>query len=85
MDITRRAWLPALALTLNAFTWGVSWWPFRQLEAAGLHPLWATALIYAVAVVVITLKQPAAWSEPVSYTHLDVYKRQGRACRPPRP
>ena len=63
MDITRRAWLPALALTLNAFTWGVSWWPFRQLEAAGLHPLWATALIYAVAVVVITLKQPAAWSE----------------------
>ncbi len=63
MDITRRAWLPALALTLNAFTWGVSWWPFRQLQAAGLHPLWATALIYAVAVVVITLKQPAAWSE----------------------
>jgi drug/metabolite transporter (DMT)-like permease len=63
MDSTRRAWLPALALTLNAFTWGVSWWPFRELQAAGLHPLWATALIYAVAVGVITLKQPAAWSE----------------------
>ncbi|MEN9628116.1 MAG: hypothetical protein RJA10_1343 [Pseudomonadota bacterium] len=57
------AWLPALALTLNAFTWGVSWWPFRQLQAAGLHPLWATALIYAVAVVVITLRQPGAWGE----------------------
>jgi hypothetical protein len=31
--------LPAIALVFNAFTWGVSWWPFRQLEAAGLHPL----------------------------------------------
>ena len=28
---------PALALVLNAFTWGVSWWPFRQLEARGLR------------------------------------------------
>ena len=46
--------LPALALTLNAFTWGVSWWPFRQLQAAGLHPLWATVLIYLLAVVAIT-------------------------------
>ena len=36
--------LPAVALVFNAFTWGVSWWPFRQLEAAGLHPLAATAL-----------------------------------------
>jgi drug/metabolite transporter (DMT)-like permease len=56
-----RAWLPALALLVNAFTWGVSWWPFRQLEAAGLHPLWATALIYAVAVIAITLVRPVAW------------------------
>ena len=39
---------PALALTLNAFTWGVSWWPFRQLQDLGLHALWATALIYTV-------------------------------------
>jgi hypothetical protein len=31
--------LPVLALTLNAFVWGTSWWPFRQLEARGLHPL----------------------------------------------
>jgi drug/metabolite transporter (DMT)-like permease len=55
--------LPALALTLNAFTWGVSWWPFRQLQAAGLHPLWATALIYVVAMLVITVRQPRAWGE----------------------
>ena len=54
-------WLPALALTLNAFTWGVSWWPFRRLADAVLHPLWATVLIYALAVVVITLWHPGAW------------------------
>jgi drug/metabolite transporter (DMT)-like permease len=53
--------LAALALTLNAFTWGVSWWPFRQLEERGLHPLWATVLIYALAVTVITLWRPRAW------------------------
>jgi drug/metabolite transporter (DMT)-like permease len=54
---------PALALMLNAFTWGVSWWPFRRLEAAGLHPLWATVLIYALAVVAITLWRPLAWRQ----------------------
>ena len=55
--------LAALALLFNAFTWGVSWWPFRQLEARGLHPLWATALIYVLAVMVLTLWRPAAWRE----------------------
>jgi drug/metabolite transporter (DMT)-like permease len=30
----------------NAFIWGVSWWPFRELQNYGLHPLWATAAIY---------------------------------------
>ena len=54
---------PALALMLNAFTWGVSWWPFRQLQQRGLHPLWATVLIYAVAVAAITLWRPGAWRE----------------------
>lgn len=54
---------PALALMLNAFTWGVSWWPFRQLEAAGLHPLWATVVIYALAVAAITLWRPVAWRQ----------------------
>jgi len=62
-----RAALPAaLALVLNAFVWGVAWWPFRQLEGAGVHPLWATALIYTVAVGVITLARPAAWRELLS-------------------
>jgi drug/metabolite transporter (DMT)-like permease len=62
--------LPALALVFNAFTWGVSWWPFRQLEAAGLHPLAATALIYLLAVVVITLARPAAWREVLTHPAL---------------
>jgi drug/metabolite transporter (DMT)-like permease len=63
----RAALLPALALGVNAFVWGVSWWPFRQLEGLGVHPLWATVLIYAVAVVVITLARPAAWRELVTH------------------
>ncbi len=63
MSPSRSAWLPALALTLNAFTWGVSWWPFRQLQDLGLHPLWATALIYLLAVVAITAWRPSAWRD----------------------
>jgi drug/metabolite transporter (DMT)-like permease len=59
----RPAAAPALALTLNAFVWGVSWWPFRQLQAAGLHPLAATTLIYAIAVLAILLWRPLAWRE----------------------
>lgn len=59
----RAAVLPALALVLNAFTWGVSWWPLRELLAVGLHPLWATVLIYAVAVALISLRMPRAWVE----------------------
>jgi drug/metabolite transporter (DMT)-like permease len=57
------AWLPALALAFNALTWGVSWWPFRQLQAAGLHPLWATVLIYAVSVAIISVHAPRAWAD----------------------
>lgn len=40
--------LAAAALVLNAFVWGVSWWPFRQLQGYGLHPLWTTGLTYLV-------------------------------------
>ena len=54
---------PVLALVFNAFTWGVSWWPFRQLEAQGLHPLWATALIYLLAVLCISAWRPASWTQ----------------------
>ena len=53
-------WLAVGALVFNAFTWGVSWWPFRQLGALGLHPLWLTGFIYSLAVVVLLLARPAA-------------------------
>ena len=56
-----RSLLPAFALALNAFTWGVSWWPFRQIQGLGLHPLWATAVVYTLTVIVITLWRPSAW------------------------
>jgi drug/metabolite transporter (DMT)-like permease len=55
--------LPVLGLMLNAFTWGVSWWPFRWLAAQGLHPLWATAFVYGVAVLLISLRWPRAWGQ----------------------
>jgi drug/metabolite transporter (DMT)-like permease len=61
--LDRSSILPALALTFNAFTWGVSWWPFRWLESRGLHPLWATVLIYALAVTVILVARPRALRE----------------------
>ena len=38
--------LAVTGLLFNALVWGVCWWPFKQLEALGLHPLWATALVY---------------------------------------
>jgi len=53
--------LPALALAFNAFVWGVSWWPFRELQERGLHPIWATALIYAVSMALLLAARPLAW------------------------
>ena len=54
--------LAAAALILNAFVWGVSWWPFRALQEHGLHPMWATAIIYVFALVCLLAVQPRAWS-----------------------
>jgi len=56
-----RPTLPVLALLLNALVWGVSWWPFRQLESLGLHPLWATALIYGFSLLCLLAWRPGAW------------------------
>jgi drug/metabolite transporter (DMT)-like permease len=52
--------LPLLAISgllLNALVWGTSWWPFRTLQANGLHSLWATVFIYAIACVLIIATQ----------------------------
>jgi drug/metabolite transporter (DMT)-like permease len=55
--------LPVLALLFNALVWGASWWPFRQLQGMGLHPLWATVLIYLIAVTLIVVWRPKALLE----------------------
>jgi drug/metabolite transporter (DMT)-like permease len=47
--------LAVAGLLFNAFVWGVCWWPFKQLEALGLHPLWATALVYGFVFVALAL------------------------------
>jgi len=52
-----------LALITNALVWGVSWWPFRFMEGAGLHPLWATGLMFVVVLLAVTLYQPRVWQE----------------------
>ncbi len=52
--------LPALALLFNAMIWGLAWWPLRQLQVAGLHPLWAVAAVYATALCGFLLVRPQA-------------------------
>ena len=49
------------ALVINAFIWGVSWWPFRVLQGYGLHPLWATALVYLLVLTVLLTLRFNSW------------------------
>jgi drug/metabolite transporter (DMT)-like permease len=60
---SRTAVWPALALVFNALVWGLSWWPFRQMQAEGLHPLWATVFVFALCTVVIGCWRPHAIQE----------------------
>lgn len=55
--------LAASAIVVNAFIWGVSWWPLKALQQSGLHPLWATAAVYML----------------VSVGMLVFYRQSGRA------
>ena len=57
----RGAALAASALVFNAFIWGVSWWPFRELQSQGLHPLWSTALIYFFSLACVALVWRGGW------------------------
>ncbi len=50
--------LPVFALLFNAFVWGLSWWPFRHMNEAGLHPLWATCVMYAGVLIALLLFRP---------------------------
>ena len=58
---THRSALAVSALTLNALVWGLSWWPLRQLDADGLHPLWTTACVFTLATVALTFISPSGW------------------------
>ena len=58
--MTRPA-LAVLALALNALVWGLSWWPLRQLDVDGLHPLWTTACVFTLATVVLSFISPSGW------------------------
>ncbi len=53
--------MPALALVFNAFVWGVSWFPFRQIASHGLHPLWTTCLVYLVIAIAMGLARRHVW------------------------
>jgi drug/metabolite transporter (DMT)-like permease len=55
------------ALLVNAFVWGVSWWPFRALQGYGLHPIWTTAMVYAFATLCVLTMRPHAWRAYIQY------------------
>ncbi len=55
--------MPIACLMFNALVWGLSWWPFRQFEAAGLHPLWTTVILYSLSWVVVMVSQRGAARE----------------------
>lgn len=48
------------ALLLNAFVWGLSWWPLRELAARGLHPLWTMVVVFTLAAAVIVAWRPGS-------------------------
>ena len=62
-SITSGGGLAVTAIVVNAFIWGVSWWPLKALQDSGLHPLWATAAVYML----------------VSVAMLVFYRQSGRA------
>jgi drug/metabolite transporter (DMT)-like permease len=64
--LTPSSWPPAraaavCAVMFNALAWGVSWWPFRALQERGLHALWATGLVYCLALVGLLCWRRRAW------------------------
>ena len=52
--------MPVLAILFNAFVWGLSWVPFRQVGALGWHPLWTTAIVYLAIIAVMLVLRPGA-------------------------
>lgn len=61
---------PVMGLVFNALVWGLSWWPLRQLQLAGRHPVWATALFFAIGAVLVGSLRPRAWRAVASQPRL---------------
>lgn len=70
MPESRLSYLPYLALVLNALVWGVSWWPLRELQGEGLHPLWSSALTYLLGAVVMLCAMPKVLAEFIQHKPL---------------
>ncbi len=62
--------LPYVALMINALVWGASWWPLREIQQAGLHPLLASSAVYLIGCIVIFLFTPWVWREFKSHPAL---------------
>ena len=71
MTTAEKRWA-VIGLLINAMVWGLSWWPLRQLQSAGFHPLWSTLLVFTPALLVsgiwyrkhwrVVLSSPALWA-----------------------
>jgi drug/metabolite transporter (DMT)-like permease len=62
--------LAVLGLMVNLTVWGLSWMPFKSLQAQGIHPLWATCMICASSIVFMLTIKPAIWRELFSNPQL---------------
>lgn len=70
MPAHSRPLAPALALLFNALVWGLTWFPFKALEANGVHPLWGTFVVYVGAAGLLLAWQPAALAALVRHPAL---------------
>jgi len=62
--------LPICALLFNALVWGLAWWPFRLMHGAGLHPLWATAVMYCGVLLALLALRPGLWAQVRAHPQL---------------
>ena len=63
----RRHWLAPLALLVAATIWGIVWYPYRLLEAAGVSGSLASLLTYLVALAIMLVLFPPRWYWPPSH------------------
>ncbi len=65
-------WTPlaGIALLLNAAVWGLSWIPFKALAADGIHPLWATCIIFSLSTLILAASNQGIWRHFKTYPGL---------------